>query len=259
MADPPAGCAPSGSSDPALYYRYFDSEDPIHKPRAPAGSWKLIEYWIFYNYDSLHAGALTQWHQADWEQVSVLVRREARTARAVEVAFSEHCYGARLPAERVKWAGSHPLVFVAQGSHANYPRPVSVPARQLRCSLGLTTRYLGVAGLFYAPGFDGTALELPVEYVAGIRDHATRGRPIARLRLLDLRHSPEVTGFHGFWGLDNKLVVFGIGPRTTGAGPPAPSTQGPWKQPFAQMLCDKRWLHMARAGRSETGWVCPPR
>lgn len=28
----------------------------------------MIEYWIFYNYDSLTAGLINQWHQSDWEQ-----------------------------------------------------------------------------------------------------------------------------------------------------------------------------------------------
>jgi hypothetical protein len=253
----PADCAPSGAADPALYYRYFDSSDPIRKPRVPSGSWKLIEYWLFYNYDSLHAGVVTQWHQGDWEQVSVLVRRTGTSVRPVEVAFSEHCYGARLPAERVEWAEvSHPVVFVANGSHANYPRPVSVPVRQLRCSLGLTPRYFGVAGLFFAPAFDGTSLELPLEYVGGVRDRATNERSLPALPLVSLLATPAVAGFKGYWGLDNNLTFFGIGRARTGAGPPAPPNQGPWIQPFSKLLCSDSWLHPRPRRRSETSWVC---
>jgi hypothetical protein len=46
---------------------------------------------IFYNYDSLSAGLITQWHQSDWEQVSILIQRKGSTEYPVEVAFSEHC------------------------------------------------------------------------------------------------------------------------------------------------------------------------
>jgi hypothetical protein len=37
------------------------------------------------------------------------------------VAFSEHCYGAVVPAAKVQWQGTHPVSYVALGSHANYP------------------------------------------------------------------------------------------------------------------------------------------
>jgi Vacuolar protein sorting-associated protein 62 len=257
-AYPPDGCAPSGTADPGLYYRYCEgSECGREIPNAPGVSWKVIQYWIFYNYDSLQAGMVTQWHQADWEQVSVLLRRSDNIVRPVEVAFSEHCYGARLPAERVRWEGTHPVSYVGKGSHANYPRPVSLPVRELRCNLGLTPRYFGVAGLFFAPGFDGTSLELPLAYTIGLRDRAERARPVAPLPLLSLPDTPAVNGFKGSWGRDNDLSLWHIGHISTGAGPPAPPTQAPWRQPFKAMMCSDRWLHTAAPVRYETSWVCP--
>jgi hypothetical protein len=257
-ANPPPNCAPSGAAEPALYYRYVEEGDAGDQPASPLGSWKLIQYWIFYNYDSLGAGAITQWHQADWEQVSVLVRRTGTSVQPVEVAFSEHCYGARLPAERVRWSrGSHPVVYVGEGSHANYPRPVSVPVRQLRCSLGLTPRYFGVAGLFFVPAVDGASLELPVAYLLGLRDGTTPDRAVRTLPLISLPDTPAVSSFRGYWGLDNNLSLIGIGPARTGAGPPAPPNQGPWKEPLVKMLCSDSWLHTAPIDRSETSWICP--
>jgi hypothetical protein len=256
--NPSTDCAPGGWDDPALYYRYFDSSDQGQQPAAPPGSWRVIQYWIFYNYDSLAAGAITQWHQSDWEQVSVLVQHNGMSVRPVEVAFSEHCYGARLPAERVEWTDvSHPVVFVGSGSHANYSRPVSVPVRQLRCSLGLTPRYFGVAGLFFVPAFDGTSLELPVAYGIGLRDRANRARLTPPLRLLYLPATPAVSSFGGYWGLDNNLTFLHIGRLRTSAGPPAPPKQGPWRNPFASMLCAGTWLSTAPSRRAETSWICP--
>jgi hypothetical protein len=259
VADP-GPCAVSGADEPGLYYRYVDQGNANPKDRSPSaagGSWTLIQYWVFYNYDSLHTWAITQWHQSDWEQVSVLVHRDGLVVRPVEVAFSEHCYGVRLPAQRVRWTGgSHPVVFVALGSHANYPRPVSVPVRQLRCGLGVTPRYLGVAGLFYSPALDGTRLEIPVAYLAGLRDQADGRRPTPPLRLVRLDTAGDVISFDGNWGLDNNLSPFGIVRLRSSAGPPAPQTQGPWSTPFTSMLCNARWIGAPALGRRQTAWIC---
>ncbi len=259
VADP-GPCAISGADDPALYYRYVDRGNASPKDRSPSaggGAWTVIQYWVFYNYDSLHTWAITQWHQSDWEQVSVLVHRTGSVVRPVEVAFSEHCYGARLPAERVRWAnGSHPIVFVARGSHANYPRPVSVPVRELRCSLGVTPRYLGVAGLFFSPALDGSRLEIPLTYLGGIRDLADGARPVPRLRLISLATAEPILSFSGTWGLENNLSPFGIIRTRISPGPRAPPAQGAWGTPFRSMLCNPGWLSRQAVPRTETAWVC---
>lgn len=258
-ARPPKGCAPSGAADPGLYYRYCEGDEcGPETPRTLGRLWKVIQYWIFYNYDSLDAGAITQWHQADWEQISVLAQRTNDLVRPVEVAFSEHCYGALLPAERVRWQGTHPVSYVGNGSHANYPRPVSLPVREVRCRLGLTPRYFGVAGLFFEPGFDGTSIELPLDYLIGLRDRAEQARAVGPLPLLPLTATPAVTAFRGAWGRDNNLSFLDAGPQVTGAGPPAPEVQAPWEKPFPAMFCSHGWLSMALRQRPTTSWVCPP-
>jgi hypothetical protein len=180
--------------------------------------------------------------------------------RPVEVAFSEHCYGARAPAERVQWINqSHPVVFVARGSHANYPRSVNVPVRQLRCSLGVTPRYLGVAGLFFSPAVDGSRLEIPVAYLIGLRDDANGARPESTLKLLPFDTATDIQSFAGHWGLDNNLSPLQIGRLRSSAGPPAPQLQGPSRTPFDSMLCSGRWLSTRAVPRSETSWTCASR
>jgi hypothetical protein len=249
----PKGCPPSGRNDPALYYRYIDSNTHGFKGVVdPEGEWKLIQYWIFYNYDSLQAGAIQQWHGSDWEQVSVLVQRTHATATPIEVAFSEHCYGARLSAEHVNWLGSHPISYVGLGSHANYPRQRSVPVRQLRCSLGTAPPYLGVAGLFFTPAIDGASLELPVDYLLGIRDHEHDAYRATLGRLIPLDTTPQVSNYKGAWGPANSLSIGSL-KITTGSGPPAPKTQLVATQPFAHMLCNAAWLN---PGGDLPRWVC---
>ena len=261
VAVPAGSCAPSGANDPALYYRFKDlSNDATDKtPGSPPGPWTVIQYWIFYNYDSLRAGPITQWHESDWEQVSVLVVHEGNVVRPVEVAFSEHCYGAVVPAERVRWAGgagAHPLSYVGLGSHANYPRRINEPIRQLRCSLGVTPRYLGVAGLFFSPAFDGTRLELPIAYVIGLRDKADAARAVPMAPLLPLDTTPQIASFKGNWGLDNNLSFYGVGRLRASAGPGAPQLQGPSVAPFRSMFCAHQWLGRPSSPPAETAWTC---
>jgi hypothetical protein len=238
----PGPCANTGADDPALYYRYKDVTASI-APRGDPGTWVLIQYWAFYNYDSLHTWVINQWHQSDWEQVSVLLRRDGGSVRPAEVAFSEHCYGARLPPNRVRWSGTHPVVYVGRGSHANYPRPVSVPVRELRCSLGLTPRYLGVAGLFFSPAIDGSRIEIPLAYLIGLHDTAARYRLApGPVKLVPIDSTPAIGSFKGHWGLDNNLNPWGLVRLRSAAGPDAPQNQAPWKTPISSMLCNRRWL-----------------
>ena len=185
---------------------------------------------------------INQWHQSDWEQVSVLVRRDGTSVQPAEVAFSEHCYGAHLPPNLVHWAGTHPVVYVGRGSHANYPRPVSLPVRQLRCSLGLTPRYLGVAGLFFSPAIDGSRVEIPLAYLIGLHDTADGRRLAPPLKLVSIDATPAITSFWGRWGLDNNLSPWGLLRLRSSAGPPAPQTQAPWMKPVSSMVCNNTWL-----------------
>jgi hypothetical protein len=250
-------CAPNGADDPAIYYRVRSSTDPPQSgdtpPRAGSPPWTLIQYWVFYNYDALKTHAVDQWHQGDWEQVTVLLERHGRTVTPVEVAYSAHCYGARLPANRVRWADrSHPVVYVALGSHANYPRGVNVPVRQVRCGLGVSPRYLGVAGLFFAPAFDGTRVEIPLDYIAGLRDEAAGNQLPARQPLADMDATPAIASFRGFWGLDNNLSPAHLWRHRSGAGPPAPQVQDGALKPFRKMFCNDRWIGVRGLPR----WVC---
>jgi MFS family permease len=59
VADP-GPRAVSGADDPAVYYRYVDPANASPEDRSPsatANAWTLIQYWVFYNYDSLHTWA----------------------------------------------------------------------------------------------------------------------------------------------------------------------------------------------------------
>lgn len=250
----PKTCAPLGGNPHAVYYLYRDAANtPNDRPARSGHDWAVIEYWIFYNYDSLNAGLITQWHQSDWEQVSVLLERRGSTVYPVDVGFSEHCYGVVRPATEVSWNGSHPISFVGLGSHANYPTQNDEPIRQLQCLTRQTPRYLGAAGLFFNPRVAGWSLELPIAYLVGLRDQTGQARMLLGAQPISERATPSIWSFHGYWGVDNNLKTV-AGGITTGAGPQSPQDQNPSRNPFRDMFCNPKWLKAPPT--PATAWVC---
>ena len=110
-----------GSGGAAVYGRAVRTETAI-----------VLQYWLFY-YDNpllLPAtpfGVFWQSHEGDWEVVNVVLGTDEEP---LEAAYSQHCSG-----QRKAWAGvgkspagsTHPIAYVALGSHANYFAPGPSP------------------------------------------------------------------------------------------------------------------------------------
>lgn len=81
------------------------------------GEYVVIQYWFFY---AFNPGSLNQ-HEGDWEMIEIVLDP---TETALYVVYSQHFTG-----ERASWNDvekvdeTHPRVYVALGSHANYFRP----------------------------------------------------------------------------------------------------------------------------------------
>lgn len=85
----------------------------------------ILQYWLYYYFDALpnHASSWLgasawQLHESDWEHVDVLLDRRLKP---IAVAFSQHDCGELVPWSKLQREGSRPVVYVALGSHANYP------------------------------------------------------------------------------------------------------------------------------------------
>jgi hypothetical protein len=92
----------------------------------------VLQYWLFY-YDNplllppTPVGTFWQSHEGDWEVVNVVLSGDEEP---LEAAYSQHCSG-----QRRAWAGvakspagsTHPVAYVALGSHANYFAPGAGP------------------------------------------------------------------------------------------------------------------------------------
>ena len=205
------GCyAPAATGPSTVYGRY-----------EVIGGTTVLQYWLFYedNFWSLPAlpfGTVWQAHEGDWEVVQVVLD-DKRTP--VEGAYSQHCTGQRRAWEDVPRAPgtSHPIVYVARGSHANYFTP-GVHAIPLSCyppqavlffqQLGIPPHDVSVPGAVRGPGT--TAVER-------IHDNA-----------------PRWLRFPGTWGEAQYIAAppFGVPPQAFDTSPVGPAFQDDWLDPL---------------------------
>jgi RsiW-degrading membrane proteinase PrsW (M82 family) len=84
-----------------------------HVVRGQEGQRTVIQYWLFYYYNDWFNK-----HEGDWEMVQVVLNESDKPEWLI---LSQHHGGTRRKWRNVQIEeGSHPAVFVALGSHANY-------------------------------------------------------------------------------------------------------------------------------------------
>jgi hypothetical protein len=130
------GCEADAPLAGSNCYAAADSKhthDPVVYGRAIRTDTRIVlQYWLFY-YDNplvlpaTPVGPFWQSHEGDWEVVNVVLGTDETP---LEAAYSQHCSGQRKAWSAVTKspAGStHPVAYVALGSHANYFAPGSGP------------------------------------------------------------------------------------------------------------------------------------
>lgn len=193
----------------------------------------LVQYWYFYRYDeweaTLFAGQLVQRHEADWEAVTLGLSSE----KPLFAAYSAHCGGTwkawneievstKLPGPRI-----HPLVAIAQGSHANYPK---ADQRRSPDPVGCATKSLS-----------GTSTALT--FASNIRDKTEYGwewYPASDGWLEAGAEAPPMS-FQGNWGENEstELVNFKHNHLASGKAPLTPSLQPLWERPVNFIFCER--------------------
>jgi len=181
----------NGSRRPVVYARV--ATDPAHRGKL------AVQYWLFYTFNDSSGK-----HEGDWEQAQVdfdaATPEQALRRDPYQVDLSQHAGG-----ERSAWddrtvakRGTHPLVFVATGSHANYF------GREL---------YLGRSP-HEGFGCDNTT-------------RATEPVPFQTVLLPETPASPSSPfawlAFHGLWGQREKGIY---------NGPTGPAAKEQWSQPI---------------------------
>ena len=139
QACPPVGagsCAPfAGVAQltPAVAYLDMRGDGPPDPPTSPSliyahvvrrGTRVAIDYWWFLRYNAYSLDR----HESDWEGVTVIVNRAA--TRLLAVHFAAHADVWRYDATVPRIVDGRVKVYVANGSHAAYPRPCRRLCRQ---------------------------------------------------------------------------------------------------------------------------------
>jgi hypothetical protein len=187
----------------------------------------VLEYWYWYWYD-IWSGTFPptdyvwQGHEGDWEVVAISL---TPAGRPVSVGYSQHsCGKVRTWAKVPKWHHTtHPVVYVAFGTHANYfsPRPAQIDLR--------TQCYPAVGAAILR------------HYLAHVVDYTGRGRAfgpslpgVAQERIIRLTgRSPQWMRFPGYWGEVNLFhAPDPIGTRVAGPAPRGPAFHGIWTHPL---------------------------
>jgi hypothetical protein len=183
----------------------------------------VLQYWFFY-YDNLYSyqhpptDFLWQAHEGDWEVVNVILSADEQPR---EVAYSQHCLGGRRAWDATtRRDGTHPVVYVGAGSHANYFSP-GTHAIDVRCIPPQAVALLLLNGLPLPVDFTGDGA------VAGPR---AAGGEVTKIRRLG--EETEWLEFDGFWGELQYFHSPFTGTVPLGTSPVGPAYHAVWRDPL---------------------------
>ena len=147
-----------------------------------SGAAQVVQYWLFYAYNN---GPLND-HQGDIEVIEIFLDSSGNPERAL---YSQHGAGENAAWGDVEKVDTHPVVYVAEGSHANY-------FRSWQGRFMIENDVVGGDGLTIQPS--SLNLELLGEPSPGIHN--------ASQNWLDFQ------GRWGFWGNDTDVALGRAGP-----------------------------------------------
>jgi hypothetical protein len=181
-----------------------------------------LQYWYWYSYDfwsGEHPPTDYVWqaHEGDWEAVIVLLTRAGKPLLA---GYSQHSCGKRRPWSRVpKSARTHPVVYVALGSHANYfRRGDQLMDLRPQC-------------------YDPTGAGILRAALPRVLDRMGSGRRVPTRIVRVTASSPSWMRFPGAWG-ETSLFHAGTDTFTYGTGPAGPAFHDVWIDPIGTLA---RW------------------
>ena len=189
----------------------------------------VLEYWYFY-YDDVYSYTypasdfIWQAHEGDWENVDVVLSDDEAPQF---VGYSQHCLGQRRGWSSTPLLGTHPIVHVAAGSHANY-FSAGIHPINVQCIPPPAIAFLQAAHL-----------PLPVDYsfaggeVAGPRE---ADGTFTHVREIQDGH-PSWVSFPGTWG---EVQYFHapappIGTVPFGTSPQGPAYHAMWANPLGTL------------------------
>lgn len=189
----------------------------------------ILEYWFFY-YDDVYSytypasDLFWQAHEGDWEEAMVVLSGDGEP---ISVGYSQHCLGqTRDWTETPRFDGTHPIVHVAVGSHANYftagrhaISPACIPPAAIAIlhahGLPLPADYAFAGPTAGPPGSGGTVM--PVEQIDD--------------------QGPGWVQFPGYWGEAQYFhAPAPIGTVSLGNSPLGPAFHPEWTDPLGTLV-----------------------
>jgi hypothetical protein len=212
----------------------------------------IVQYWLYSLVDDwrstprsvtlpggrkLALPTVHQHHEGDWEAITVGMSAD----RPLFVDWSAHCAGqwrrftgATLVADP-GGPRTHPVSWVALGSHANLPAAATERPRWWRCDPRVATFVHQRVESTIGP-VATAAIGSHLDDALGIYDRAGSGAPQAYpLTLVNRLWWPM--SFPGIWGGREQIEV-GPAKRTLGWSPPTPTLQKLWRDPLATIFAD---------------------
>jgi hypothetical protein len=195
----------------------------------PPGRAIVLQYWYFY-YDNTYSynyppdDFIWQAHEGDWEVVNVVLSEDEQPQF---VGYSQHCLGQQRAWDDTPTLDTHPIVYVAAGSHANYFSAGSHP---------IHTGCLPPQAIAYLRDANHPPLPLPVDRsfdggeVAGPQE---AGGTFTHIRMIEEGH-PTWVAFPGFWG-ELQYVHAPPGTFQFGTSPQGPAYHAVWGDPLGTM------------------------
>jgi Necrosis inducing protein (NPP1) len=222
------GCSPAAGLAAVACYRAAErAPSTVYGRHDVRGGTIVLQYWYFYNdnFWSLQyppSDLAWQAHEGDWEVVTVVLDDQQRPLRA---AYSQHCTG-----EQRSWAGvqkqgeTHPVVYVATGSHANLFAP-SFPPQLHPIDLDCYTQQ--IRAILQANGIT------PVDFLIPVQNRVLGPGTTEIERIQD--NAPRWLRFPGTWGEAQFIRIpppAGPGVVQFGASPTGPQHHDVWIDPL---------------------------
>ncbi len=165
-----------------------------------AGTLRVVQYWLFYAYNN---GPLNE-HQGDFEVVQVFLDNAGSPQR---ILLSQHSAGENAAWSDVEKLDTHPVVYVARGSHANY-------FRSYQGKIGIESDTVGADGITIMPN------ELNLTILGDKGNHPPEQGWL------------DFAGRWGYWGTDQEVALGRAGPL----GPAFNQDGMRWGQPQAYLV-----------------------
>jgi hypothetical protein len=214
--DGPAAIECYASADAA-----HDAPPTVYAAAFENGDRTVLEYWLFYPFDLYSVSdppdEFWQDHEADWESVAVVLDTTVKTKpKPVLLGGSRHCSGARRDWTRIERHGTHPVVYVALGSHANYFAPGEIPLDR-SC-------------------WPPVARAVFKAYGVPLRDHVAAGQILTPALVPISAAEPSWMTFTGKWGEAQYVHFPKNAPFAYGYGPTGPASHALWRNPLPTVL-----------------------